>query len=212
MTQMLTIIQWSFRIFLLAYVLIHLPMDVFKLKQRSRSNFPHPDPDGLWFGLLIISTLVFWVTSAIVAFSESATKRLMLVGDYGSSFNKMIVQTALILFWAASIVEFAGRLGRSRSMLGDEMKLGTGLGHRIVRHPQYFAYSVWFVTTSIILLNPLLLLMALGIPGYVQVARLEDQELHRMFGEDFANYASKIGSMFPFIGHWERNGNQQRSK
>lgn len=69
----------------------------------------------------------------------------------------------------------------------------------IVRHPMYVSYSLFFVGLPLALLNVLLLVCIMGIPGYYMIAKEEERILIKKFGEEYRNYQKRVGMFLPKV-------------
>ena len=187
--------------YLVLFFIIHIPLDAYMLLKRrihSRQDYPSQNPSTSSFASLVITTLAFW---AIVIGASVSKKifQMLLLGDFSASYQAVISGLGLAIFWFASVIEFLGRLSRGAYLAKEKSQLATTLGHGIVRHPQYFAYSAYFIALPLIFLNPFLFLLVPGIWGYYQTAKLEDEVLEQQFGSEFKEYAAKTPMFIPFL-------------
>jgi protein-S-isoprenylcysteine O-methyltransferase Ste14 len=81
--------------------------------------------------------------------------------------------------------------------MAEDHRLITTGPYALVRHPSYLGYFLMFIgflfTAQIIVaLAPLA-----AIPGYVSVVREEEEMLLMRFGDDYVEYAERIGRFIP---------------
>ena len=108
----------------------------------------------------------------------------------------------LIFACLGTFIACLGRISRSIYAIswGVPNQLTTRLGYRIVRHPLYTSYCCYFLGVPLAMQNYLLLILVLGIIGYVQTARYEEKILLQEFGGEYEAYQRKVGMIIPFIG------------
>jgi protein-S-isoprenylcysteine O-methyltransferase Ste14 len=58
-------------------------------------------------------------------------------------------------------------------------------------------YIVCFIGLPLVTLSPYLLVLLLGIPGYVITTRNEEEVLLEEFGEEYKEYMIKVGRFVP---------------
>ena len=106
----------------------------------------------------------------------------------GVAFN-LYGRVALGSSWANQIRVYEGQ------------SLITGGPYSVVRHPLY-ASLIWiFIGASLIYLNPLALVLTLGVflPMMYVRARKEDALLQASFGEEYEVYRRRTGMFFPKV-------------
>ena len=108
-----------------------------------------------------------------------------------------LVISGIIITSIGLIVGCLGRIGRGAYLRKDEATLATNWGHAIVRHPEYFMYITGFIGLPLVALSPYLLILLIGIPGYVITAKNEEEVLIEAFGEGYLDYIKKVGRFFP---------------
>lgn len=75
----------------------------------------------------------------------------------------------------------------------------TPLLYRLVRHPLYAGFLIAFWATPAMTVGHVLL--AAGLSAYVLIAiRLEERDLGRLFGDDYAAYQASTGMLVPGVG------------
>jgi len=71
--------------------------------------------------------------------------------------------------------------------------------YRFCRHPQYLSFIIIILGIDLMLRSVmgLLFTFVLSIPSMVYRAKIEDGLLRNKFGEEWENYANKVGFLFP---------------
>ena len=191
----------------LLYFLVHIPIEILTYKYRMRGankkakNYRAWEGDPLAAILTLTTTLVFWFvflswpvlhwTSAdswILEFSVITPPPLQIVGA--------------ALVFSGTFLACSGRVARGREAMswGVPERLATSGGYRIVRHPLYGSYVLYFVGIPILFSNLLLLVLIFGIWGYYRTAKMEEEILVKEFGEEYRNYQQRVGMLLPLIG------------
>jgi protein-S-isoprenylcysteine O-methyltransferase Ste14 len=101
----------------------------------------------------------------------------------------------LLFIWS---VVARGRYSLSWAMPRDHALVTWG-PYRYIRHPSYMGYFLMFLSLPLIMLNPVALLPLTGIPGYLSVARREEELLIQRFGEEYRDYMDRTGGFLPRI-------------
>jgi len=67
------------------------------------------------------------------------------------------------------------------------------------RHPQYFSFIIMILGFDLMFRSILgvVFTLVLSIPSVVYRARVEDRLLRKRFGEEWEDYAKKVGFLFP---------------
>ncbi|MGC8999054.1 MAG: methyltransferase family protein [Candidatus Bathyarchaeia archaeon] len=79
----------------------------------------------------------------------------------------------------------------------ENHKLVTWGPCRYVRHPSYLAYLILFIGLSLTLLNIVALIPLIAIPGYIQIASIEEELLIKRFGKEYQQYQQTTGKFLP---------------
>lgn len=82
----------------------------------------------------------------------------------------------------------------------EDQQLVTGGPYRYVRHPSYLGYSLMFSGLFLVWLNLIALAPMVGIPGYVALAKPEEELLMSRFGQRYREYMRSTGRFIPRIG------------
>lgn len=83
----------------------------------------------------------------------------------------------------------------------DEHVLITSGVYAFSRHPSYFGWYIWAISTQILLANPISFLGFTGVIWYFFYSRInfEEECLERMFGDEYREYAKRVPTRIPFI-------------
>ncbi len=159
-----------------------------------------------WAGALVFfSTTLFWIAFIV-------SPLLFYFGKYERIFAPVLIRCShenafqvagLGFVLAGVLLADWGRVSRgpitpSRAM-PEDYKLSTHGAYSIVRHPLYLSYFLFFVGLPLALLNILIFLCVLGIPGYYGVAKAEEKILIEKFGHEYIEYQKKVGMFFPTL-------------
>jgi protein-S-isoprenylcysteine O-methyltransferase Ste14 len=91
-----------------------------------------------------------------------------------------------------------GRYATSWQMPADHKLVNWG-PYRYVRHPSYLGYYLMFIGFALLWHNALALFPLIAIPGYVLIARPEEQMLVARFGEAYVRYQKRVGRFLPKV-------------
>jgi protein-S-isoprenylcysteine O-methyltransferase Ste14 len=89
-----------------------------------------------------------------------------------------------------------GRYSVSWAMPVDHKLITTG-PYRYIRHPSYTGYFFMFVGLFLTWFSLLAAIPLSGIPGYVRIAKREEEMLVLRFGNAYAEYQRKTGRFLP---------------
>lgn len=69
------------------------------------------------------------------------------------------------------------------------------------RHPSYFGWYLWAISTQVLLANPVSFVCYTGVIWYFFYTRINFEEgcLKRMFGNEYDEYAKRVPTRIPFI-------------
>jgi len=75
------------------------------------------------------------------------------------------------------------------------------------RHPQYLSFIIMILGIDLMFrsFTGIVFTLAISIPSVVYRARIEDQLLRNKFGEEWENYADKVGFLFPRFRRKRKN-------
>lgn len=79
--------------------------------------------------------------------------------------------------------------------------------YRFCRHPQYLSFVIMILGIDLMFgsVIGIIFTVVLSIPSAVYRARIEDRLLRNKFGEEWENYASKVGFFFPMFRGKRKN-------
>ena len=71
--------------------------------------------------------------------------------------------------------------------------------YRFCRHPQYLSFIIMIFGFDLMFRSMMAIVftLALSIPSVVYRGKVEDRLLRKRFGEEWGNYAEKVGFLFP---------------
>lgn len=186
--------------FFCVYFLTHIPLDIYMLIKKGKVSYPSTSFGSFLEGASVfLSTVFFWLYIIIAPILYFTKGILFLTVYFLPVVQFILVIVGMFLMTIGSIIASLGRIGRGAYLAKDKPKLATKWGHAIVRHPEYFMYIVGFVGLPLVALSPYLLILVLGIPGYIIAAKIEERVLIDEFGEEYENYMKRVGRFFPKI-------------
>ena len=161
-------------------------------------------PTGLRYALAALCTLVFFAEAGFYVLLVFFGMQDALTGSvlqlrfsfdwYVQAVGLVMVGSGFLLFvWS---VLARGRYASAWAMREDQ-KLVTWGPYRFVRHPSYFAYFLLFIGLPLTLLNLVTVVPLIGIPGYVYIARVEEELLVARFGDEYSKYQQTTGKFLP---------------
>jgi len=79
--------------------------------------------------------------------------------------------------------------------------------YEFCRHPQYLSFIIMILGIDLMFRSfaGIVFTLAISIPSVVYRARIEDQLLRNKFGEEWENYADKVGFLFPRFRRKRKN-------
>jgi protein-S-isoprenylcysteine O-methyltransferase Ste14 len=179
------------------YFITHIPFDIYMLLKKGKASYPSTSFNSFLEGASVFfSTVFFWLYIIIAPILYLTRDILFLAVQFPTIVQITLVIFGMILMTIGIIIASLGRIGRGAYLTKDEPKLATKWGHAIVRHPEYFMYIVSFVGLPFIALSPYLLILLLGIPGYIIAAKIEERVLIEEFGDEYKNYMKRVGRFF----------------
>jgi protein-S-isoprenylcysteine O-methyltransferase Ste14 len=198
------------------YIFIHMIFDLrlilnFQRRPRTeKADYPtwgEKKPHEKYFVLL--ATLYFWLffllwpifhffdlDAPFLAFSA----KVPIIGD-----SLQIIGGVLVAL--ATFIAIYGRIARGQQAIswGVPSSLTTHGGFGLVRHPLYASYCYYFIGLLLLLQNILLLPLLLGIYGYYNAAKYEEEILLAEFGEEYQHYQQRVGMLIPFVGRRKKS-------
>lgn len=187
--------------YLAVFMITHIPFDIVMLVKRGKASYPRPSFETFFESFaVIVPTLIFWLflfINPIIFFNSGKDYASLVIGS--STCEWIIRVIGLVLLSVGLLIGCLGRIGRGAYLTRNESKLTTNWGHAIVRHPSYFMYIAGFIGLPLASLSPYLLILLIGIPGYILTTIHEEEVLKEAFGEKFTKYEEKVGMLFPKI-------------
>lgn len=176
------------------------------IKRSGKYKAEVERPIGFVFVLSALGTIIFFLELffyIILVFASLKTTLhnsfLQLQFPFDSWVQLIgLVTTGLGYFLFIWSVLVRGRYATSWEMPKDQ-RLVTWGPYRYVRHPSYLAYFLLFAGLLLILLNLVALVPFLAVPGYLQIATVEEELLVKRFGKAYLEYQHKTGKFFPRI-------------
>ena len=188
-------------IYFVIYIATHIPLDIYMLKNRGIAKYPRPSFNSIIEGILVVvPTILFWIyliVSPIVYFISSNSFLTLELSDETVQLTFLIIGSIFLMI--GLLVGCLGRISRGFYLSRDEPELSTKLGHAIVRHPEYFMYITSFIGLPFLVSSPYLLVLLLGIVGYVITIKYEEEQLLETFGDEYKEYSQKVGKIVPRI-------------
>ncbi len=200
------IIGYVVGINLLLYLMISLPLDfvTYRRKESTRKGNIRPDAkqDSLsivtYFSSMVIWFLMIWI--AVENLFDSNVLYHPWLTDLG--FYGFFIQfLGIVVISCATVVAIGGRISRWNRAFswGIPIILETGGMYRYIRHPLYASYCYYFIGFLFIMQNPLLLFLLLGILGYYNISKYEEEILIEYFGLEYITYRKKTKRFIPFV-------------
>jgi len=191
-------------LYLIAFFSVNLGNVLSGRKQREgkRAYAEMERPRGLWMILSALGTLFFFAEALLFVGAVSTglgnlidAHRLKWVGGAAIQVFGLVLIGLGILVFLWSVVT-RGQYSVSWEMPEDHALVTRG-PYRYVRHPSYLGYFLMFVGLFPVLLSVVALLPLMAIPGYVRVARVEEELLVERFGEGYMEYMERTGRFLP---------------
>lgn len=208
--------EFLIAVFLLFCLAVFFSLNLFNLartrrRRREETTNAYAEvkrPGGIFLALAALGTLFFFLVS--MAYPFLVFTGLLQLFDYFSlqlrfHYDSWIQVIGILLLtigyflFSWSVLE-RGRYATSWEMHEDH-KLVTSGPYRYVRHPSYLAYFLMFFGLFFLLLNLVVLVPLLAIPGYVSLTTYEEELLIRRFGSKYVDYQNRTGRFIPKIEH-----------
>ncbi len=191
---------------LLLYLIITLPLDLMTYRReestRKKKIRPKAKQDIL-STLTYLSSLTVWVLFILIPFEQIFESNFFYypLGSNLGFYGICIQFIGILLISVGTVVAVVGRLSRGKRAFswGIPIILETGGMYKYIRHPLYASYCYYFLGFLLVLQNPLLLLLLLGIPGYVSISKYEEEILRKYFEKEYGEYQKKTKRFIPFI-------------
>ena len=175
-----------------------------KMKEGLKYKAEVESPRGPPFVFAALGTFAFYIESAlyiVLVFTGShkflTDSWLQLHFPFDSWVQAIgLSLTALGYFLFTWSVLARGRYATSWEM-PENHKLVTWGPYRYVRHPSYLAYLILFISLPLTILNLVALIPLIAIPGYIQIASIEEELLIKRFGKEYQQYQQTTGKFLP---------------
>lgn len=189
---------------LLAYILITLPIDIFTYI-RSNSSVEKDNAPSIQFNIPLLfvslSTLYIWVLFILIPIDAIFGLNFL----YHPLFTNLepifsILQIiGMILILAGTFVACWGRISRGKRAFswGIPRKLETQGMFQYIRHPLYASYCYYFLGIVFIFQSLVVFPILMGIYGYYEHSKYEEEILANTFGQEYRDYQRKVGRFFP---------------
>lgn len=194
---------------LILFFSVHAYMDIRMFRAR-KSRSLKPVKNEFVISLLakilaFIPSIIFWITFFAGPF-------LLYFRVYENIFAPVLLRwthedalqaAGLFLLFISVLLADWGRVSRGviapSGPMPQNYKITVRGAYGVVRHPMYVSYSLFFVGLPLALLNLLLFVCIVGIPGYYMIARAEERVLTKRFGEEYRAYQKRVGMFLPRI-------------
>jgi protein-S-isoprenylcysteine O-methyltransferase Ste14 len=191
---------------LLFYLIVSLPLDYFtyiRKNRKTRQDESPSEPNTLVMVLTFILSVYLWIIFVLVSISELISFNIFYYTKWiffgNIDFILQFLGGCLILI--GTFVACWGRISRGTRAFsrGIPILLETKGMYRYIRHPLYASYCCYFIGFPLFLQSFLVLPLILGIPGYYVIAKQEEKDLIKYFGEQYTQYRERTGCFIPRI-------------
>jgi protein-S-isoprenylcysteine O-methyltransferase Ste14 len=168
------------------------------LIKKGKASYPDSSFKSHLEGIFVFfPTVFFWAYIILTPIPYKTIEALLPTICFPFITQVILLSIGMILMTIGLIIGSLGRIGRGAYLAKDSPKLATRWGYDLVRHPEYTMYIVCFIGLPLVTLSPYLLVLLLGIPGYVITTRNEEEVLLEEFGEEYKEYMIKVGRFVP---------------
>lgn len=198
------LINLYFICYLSIYLIVHLPFDIGMIIKRGGANYPSPPFKNYIHAILfIVPSILFWaylLVMPVITYINQLDFYSFQPLNFVPFTIKFVIQIfGFLIMSFGLLIDLLGRIGRGFFLKHNKAKVSKSWGHAIVRHPSYLHYIVSFIALPLVTFNPILLIFEFGIFGYLKVTETEEDALINYFGEEYRDYMSKVGKLFPKI-------------
>jgi protein-S-isoprenylcysteine O-methyltransferase Ste14 len=189
--------------YLALFFSVHGYMDVRMMRKKSQ---PQPQSNEfiipLWAQILAFPpSFVFWVLFFVSPYLFYSGGYRLLVTPFLQVHGTGLQSAGLFLILTGVLLADWGRISRGviapSTTMPQGYTLATKGAYRIVRHPMYVSYSLFFLGLPLILLSAPFFVCIVGIFGYYRIAKAEEDVLLSRFGDAYKEYQEKVGMFFP---------------
>ncbi len=193
-----------FAINLTIYFAISLPLDLVTYLRGDSKNKEKSSPRVDLTPMMIITFLTsgyMWLIYFLVPIDALIGLKIFsyqILNNF-DPFNTLIQSLGLVIVILATFVASWGRISRGRRAFswGIPQKLEKEGIYTYVRHPLYTSYCLYFLGFILTLQNILILPLVLGIFGYYNLSKYEEEILIEHFGEEYRDYQERVGRFLP---------------
>ena len=168
-----------------------VPLDIWAMRDRKKTENYGIDMPGSVVVLLGIPSLFLWLLWILAA-----------LGKVPPLWSHLRV-LGLFLCGAGVVLFVSARWARGKYAPGwglhDEVKLASRGPYRVIRHPSYLAYCLYFIGVPLATGFLPALVLAVGIFGYVKGIPAEEELLIRHFGNQYRAYQRRTWRLLPFV-------------
>lgn len=169
--------------------------DSFLLFQNKKESFA-----------LLASMLEYFIEKALIAIPYTRQRiPSFLLGMKGNP-KLYVPATVSVMFFQAVRTIAMWTAGYNfhhyiRDNPDPEQTLTTTGIYSLIRHPSYFGWFYWAISTQVLLSNPICTILYAALSWYTFNTRIkiEEETLVRDFGRDYWEYRSRVGVGIPFI-------------
>ncbi|MFX1481672.1 MAG: methyltransferase family protein [Promethearchaeota archaeon] len=194
-------------------VLLHLYLDFLKVHRRHKPDTSSSTSQVPQIALLIsaLTTIIAFVLVFVLSISWLLSLDLpfflVLLVSVDSppvawSLGLVILGIGILLHGWSRVVR--RDLASNWDMDRNQPLFTTG-PYSQVRHPSYTSYFLSFSGLFLLIPSVLTLLLFLGVWGYNEIAKMEEENLVRHFGEKYTQYMLKTGRFLPLVKFREKN-------
>jgi protein-S-isoprenylcysteine O-methyltransferase Ste14 len=169
---------------------------------ERRAEVPPPSERNIMFLLVGVSTFSLFALSVLYVLLAWLGLETAFPLSLTQLPHSAVLQLGGLAIFAVGFGLFIwsvlarGRYSVSWAMPVDH-KLITSGPYGYIRHPSYTGYFFMFVGLFLTWFNLLAAIPLLGIPGYVRIAKREEEMLELRFGNAYAEYQRKTGRFLP---------------
>lgn len=163
-------------------------------------------PSGVFITLAALGTFAFFAEALLIIYLGSVDQIYLFMPalQYEHPFASTLQALGLAIVSSGVLIFVWSVVARGRYSVAWEMpedqQLVTWGPYRYVRHPSYLGYLLVFSGLFLVWLNLVALVPMVGIPGYMALAKPEEELLMSRFGQRYREYMRSTGRFIPRIG------------
>ncbi|CCD69818.1 Protein-S-isoprenylcysteine O-methyltransferase [Caenorhabditis elegans] len=151
---------------------------------------------GYW-----LAASIGWIEFLIEAnfYPEIKMYSVLWIGTFGCIIGEIVRKVGMVHAGLA-FTHLMARTKRSGHTL-----INTGI-YAYMRHPGYFGWFIWAVSTQIVLCNPISFVIYTFVTWrfFANRIEIEEKDLISFFGDDYAEYQRKTWSGVPFARGYQK--------